>query len=47
MNWFLLTTVVLYVGASLYEVLLHRAVTRDAALYASFGITNAILTLWG
>jgi len=44
-NWFLFSTVVLYVGASGYECWAH-GLTRDAAIYASFALTNSVLTFW-
>lgn len=43
-NWFLFATVVLYVCASIFEWWVGSG--PKAAIYASFAVTNSILTFW-
>jgi len=44
MNWFLFATVLLYIGASIFEAWCGSG--AKAAIYASFAVTNSILTFW-
>jgi hypothetical protein len=44
MNWFLFATVLLYIGASMFEA--RYGSGFKSAIYASFAVTNSILTFW-